>query len=76
MQIKMVGITRQKTMSENFDNTNVKDKILAIMNDKHEVQEISFNIYMTANNKHTVHSYSIYMKILVFENTFQISISI
>ena len=41
MQIKRVGITRQETMSENFSNTNVKDKSFAIMNDKHEAQEIS-----------------------------------
>ena len=62
MQIKRVGITRQKTMFENFRNTNVKDKSLAIMNDKHEVQEIRFNIYMTANNKHTVCICSTYIK--------------
>ena len=76
MQIKRVEITRKKTMSEKFNNTNVKDKSLAIMNDKHEVHEISFNIYMTANNKQTVRICSTYIKILVFENNFQISISI
>ena len=37
MQIKRVGITRKKTMPENLSNTNLKDKSLAIMNDKHEV---------------------------------------
>ena len=76
MEIKRVGITRKKTMYENFSNTNVKDKSLAIMNDKHEVHEISFNIYMTAKNKHTVCICSPYIIILVFENTFQISVSI
>ena len=63
-------------MYENFSNTNVKDKSLAIMNDKHEAQEISSNIYMTINNKHTVRICSTYIRILVLENTFQISISI
>ena len=63
-------------MSKNFSNTNVKEKSLAIMNDKHEVQEISFNIYMIANNKRTVQICSTYIRILVFENTFQISVSI
>ena len=36
MKIKSVGITRQKTMSENFSNTDVKGKNLIGMNDKYK----------------------------------------
>ena len=72
-----VGLTKQKTKSENLSNTNVKDKVFAVMNDTYRrVHEISLNIYIIANSKLTVHICSTYIKILVFENTFQISIGI
>ena len=64
-------------MSKKFRYTDVKGK-KSCSNQWQvwKVQEIRSNIYMIANNKQIAGICSTYMRILVFENTFQITVSV